>query len=53
MVFSAESVLMTQLLELNLAVADRIAAGEPVTPPGLPPNYPDLARLVTEDCIRP
>jgi hypothetical protein len=51
--FSAESDLLAQLLELNLAVADRIAAGEPVTPPGIPANYPDVARLVTEDCIQP
>jgi len=51
--FSADKDLLAQLLELNLAVADRIAAGETVTPPGVPATYPDAGRLVTEDCIRP
>ena len=27
--------------------------GEPVTAPGVPKNYPDAKKLVTEDCIRP
>ena len=45
--------LLAQLLELNLAVAARIEKGEPVTAPGIPPNYPDAKKLVTDDCIRP
>ena len=40
------------LLALNLEVARREEAGEPVTAPGIPPGYPDPARPVTEDCIR-
>jgi hypothetical protein len=32
--------------------ARREEAGEPVTAPGIPPGYPDPARLVTDDCIR-
>jgi hypothetical protein len=51
--FSAKKDLLGQILELNLAVADRITASEPVTPPGVPANYPDAPRLVTDDCIRP
>ena len=50
--FSPRKDLLAQLLELNLDVAARIEAGEPVTPPGVPPEYPDPARLVTEDCVR-
>jgi hypothetical protein len=26
---------------------------EPVTAPGVPKNYPDAKKLVTEDCIKP
>ena len=44
--------LLTQLLALNLDVAAEIEAGQPVTPPGVPPEYPDPGRLVTEDCVR-
>jgi hypothetical protein len=51
--FTGEYDLLAQLLELNLAVAARIAAGQPVTAPGAPATYPDPQRLVTEDCIRP
>ena len=51
--FSAKRDLLAQLLALNLEVAARIERGEPVTAPGVPRNYPDPAKLVTEDCIRP
>jgi SAM-dependent methyltransferase len=51
--FSPRKDLLAQLLELNQAVAARIDAGETVTAPGIPPGYPDPARLVTDDCIRP
>ncbi len=50
--FSPKKDLLTQLLTLNLEVARREEAGEPVTAPGVPPDYPDPARLVTDDCIR-
>jgi hypothetical protein len=50
--FSARKDLLAQLLELNLAVAARLDAGQPVTAPGVPPEYPDPTRLVTEDCVR-
>ena len=42
-----------QLLDLNLEVARRIERGEPVTAPGIPPNYPTPRDLITDDCIRP
>lgn len=51
--FSPKKDLLAQLLELNLDVAKRIDAGEPVTAPGVPPHYPDPAKLITDDCIRP
>ena len=50
--FSPKKDILTELLALNLEVARREEAGEPVTAPGIPPGYPDPARLVTEDCIR-
>jgi hypothetical protein len=51
--FSAKKDLLAQLLAPNLEVAARIEKGEPVTAPGIPPSYPEPARLVTKDCIRP
>ena len=51
--FEARKDLLAQLLELNLTVADRITAGKPVMPPGVPSNCPDARQLVTDDCIRP
>jgi len=51
--FSAKQDLLAQLLDLNLAVADQIEKGEPVTAPGLPPAFPDPAHLITDDCIHP
>lgn len=50
--FMPKDDLLAQLLALNLEVARREEAGEPVTAPGIPPGYPDPARLVTDDCIR-
>jgi len=50
--FSSKKDLLAQLLALNLEVARREKAGEPVTAPGIPRGYPDPARLVTDDCIR-
>jgi hypothetical protein len=40
------------LLKLNLELADKETKGEAITPPGLPSNYPDPKKLVTEDCVR-
>jgi len=51
--FSAKKDLLAQLLALNQEVAAKIEKGEPVTAPGVPKNYPDAQKLVTEDCIRP
>ena len=51
--FNAKKDLLAQLLALNQAVAAKIEKGEPVTAPGVPKNYPDANKLVTEDCIRP
>ena len=51
--FNPKKDLLAQLLALNQEVAAKIAKGESVTAPGVPANYPDPKRLVTEDCIRP
>jgi hypothetical protein len=51
--FSAEKDLLAQLLELNLDVARRIDAGEKVLAPGIPPDYPEPKKLITDDCIQP
>lgn len=51
--FSAKKDLLAQLLALNLEVAAKIEQGSPVTAPGVPPNYHDPKKLVTEDCIWP
>ena len=51
--FSAKKDLLAQLLALNLEVAANIEKGEPVTAPGVPKNYRNPEKLVTEDCIRP
>ncbi len=51
--FNPKKDLLAQLLALNQELAAKIAKGESVTAPGVPTNYPDPKRLVTEDCIRP
>ena len=44
---------LAELLSHNSDVAAREKQNLPVTAPGVPPTYPDPARLVTDDCIRP
>ncbi len=51
--FSAKKDLLAQLLALNQQVAASIENGSPVTAPGVPKDYPEPQKLVTEDCIRP
>jgi hypothetical protein len=51
--FNANKDLLAQLLALNLEVAKRIEAGESVSAPGVPKDYPKAAQLVTDDCIEP
>ncbi len=51
--FSAKKDLLAQLLALKQAVAAKIERGESGMPPGVPKNYPDAKKLVTDDCIRP
>ena len=54
--FSARKDLLAQLLELNLAVAEREKSGQAVTAPGIPASYLDAGGkpedLITDDCIR-
>lgn len=50
--FSAKKDLLAQLLELNQQVAADIAAGNVVTAPGVPGNYPAPKKLITTDCIQ-
>lgn len=51
--FGAKKDLLAQLLALNQDVASRIAAGQAVTAPGIPPSFPNPETLITDDCIRP
>ena len=43
--------LLSQILELNLAVASDIEAGKQVMPPGIPSSYKKPEDLITKDCI--
>lgn len=51
--FKPKADLLAQLLDLNQQVAARIAAGDPVTAPGLPLPPEKRAAFITEDCIQP
>jgi hypothetical protein len=51
--FSAKKDLLTQLLELILAIAQRLENAEPLTPLGIPATFPNPETLVSDDCIRP
>lgn len=51
--FNAKKDLLALLLALNQQVAAKIEKGEAVVAPGVPKNYPDARKLVTEDCIPP
>ncbi len=51
--FDKEGDMLAQLLALNGEVFAKIEAGEAVTPPGLPENYPDKTELVSAGCIQP
>jgi hypothetical protein len=44
---------LAQLLDLNQRVAAKLAAGEAVTAPGIPADYPHPAELVSSGCITP
>jgi len=50
--FDPKQNLLAQLLALNFEVAGKVEAGQPVTAPGVPKNYPDPKTLVTADCIQ-
>jgi len=43
---------LTFLPALNLTLAVKEKAGEPITPPGLPLSKADCASFVSDDCIR-
>ena len=51
--FDPKKDLLAQLLELNLTVAALEKQGKKPTAPGVPPNYGDAKKLVTDDCIKP
>ena len=48
--FNARKDLLAQPLALNQEVAAKIGNGSPVTAPGVPQNYPNPKKFVTEDC---
>jgi len=49
--FSSKKAVLQQLLDLNSRIARDIKANIAVTSPGPPPNYPNMASLVTGDCL--
>jgi len=49
--FSANKDLLEQILELNHVVANKIAAAESVTPPGIPAIYKNSKNLISTDCL--
>ena len=51
--FDPDADILEQLLDLNLEVAAKIEAGESVTAPGIPPDYPNPAELISDGCIQP
>jgi SAM-dependent methyltransferase len=48
-----DNTILANLLALNGEVAAKIKAGEKVTAPGIPSDYPTPAELVSEGCIQP
>jgi hypothetical protein len=50
--FKGEDVL-SQLLEVNLQVAEKCESGDEVMSHGIPRDYPVPAQLVTDDAVRP
>jgi len=50
--FDEEQDVLSQLLALNLAVAEKEAAEKPVQPPGLPEWVKDKKQFVSGDCVR-
>ena len=51
--FTPKADLLAQLLELNQQVAAHLAAGHPVTAPGLPLPPEKRGAYNTQDCIQP
>ena len=51
--FDPDRDILEQLLALNFEVAAKIEAGEPVTAPGIPPDYPNPGELISDGCIQP
>ena len=51
--FSPKKDVLQELLALNQKIARRLAAGEPVTPPGVPADCPTREALVSADSVRP
>lgn len=51
--FNPDGDILEQLLRLNETVALRIEVDEPVQGTGIPSNYPNPAKLVSEGCIQP
>lgn len=51
--FDPKGDILSQLLTLNLEVAEKIENGDDVTAPGIPPNYLKPDELISEGCIQP
>ena len=51
--FDPDADILEQLLALNFEVAAKIEAGENVTAPGIPLDYPNPDELISDGCIQP
>jgi SAM-dependent methyltransferase len=51
--FDPNKDMLEQLLNLNFEVVARVEAGESVTAPGIPNDFPEPESLVSEGCIQP
>jgi SAM-dependent methyltransferase len=50
--FSSKKDLLAQVLDLNQDLNTRIQRGEPVTPPGIPNSFNNIATVFSDDCIQ-
>ncbi len=51
--FSFSGDILQQLLNLNIVLTQRSTAGEMATVPGIPSDYTEVEKLISNDCITP
>ncbi len=50
--FDTKADLLQQLLDLNLELSAKEQNSEEIQAPGIPKNYTDISKLITEDCVK-